>query len=873
MATPQPALLDRAQAAYERAATDPTGCGDVSGLVAEAREARSPEALVVALRAQAWWARQHLDAEGAKPLLDEAVRVAARHRLSQRLAEVLATRAAVNQELGEAAAAQRDLDRARGVVSTHGPADVEFQQAVLHQNTGQFAAASTLYHRLLHNPDAPLDMRVKAANNLALIECQLGDPHAAFDRLSSLAADAVQAGPVGAAIVTDSLGWVAVQLGRLSDGLRILESAAERHREAALPLGEHYLEHCDALTDLRLLPEALDMARLALEEFQAHGVSLLVAEAQVRVARLSHLLGDDAEAARAAAAARDLFRRQRRPAWAALSHVEEIEASVAERGVTATDVAALRQAAGVIERAGVVSWAVDAHLAAGRWAAKAGDRRTAAACFTDAMRLCRNGPTLLRLKGHLAGARLADTTGDDRLLFAHSRAGLAELAQHRTALSSTELRALASGHGVELGELSLRALLRHGTPGEVLQGMERTRAAALLPTQEDPSPARLPLLSEMRSVQVELAAGRAQTGREPPELLARLRSLEEGVRRAAWTAPGGEAAAPGGAPMPLQELRAALGGRVLVEYAVLDGEIVAVVLRRRLARVVRLGPADGVQEQADHLTFALRRLMRPAHPAPMQSALHARATVAVERLRELLVRPVGIGPDDPVVVVPSTRHWRLPWSHLLGAPAHVVPSAATWVRAARRQEPSEGTVVLVGGPQLRFAEAEVTALARIHEAPRILLPPHSTVPAVLAALRGARLAHLACHGHLRLDNPTFSSFQLTAGELSVHELDVSAVSPHRVVLSACDSGADVAYDGGELLGFVSTLLGRGTAGLLASGMQVSDETVVPLMRAVHEHLVRGRTVAESWHAATTSVDVTGPQTFALVCAFNAFGAA
>ena len=112
---------------------------------------------------------------------------------------------------------------------------------------GQFGPAATLYDRLIHDPGAPLDTRVKAANNLALIECQLGDPRAAFDRLSS-ARRRRRDGPAGVvAIVADSLGWVAVQLGRLSEGLRILESAAERHREAGLPLGEHYLEHCDAL--------------------------------------------------------------------------------------------------------------------------------------------------------------------------------------------------------------------------------------------------------------------------------------------------------------------------------------------------------------------------------------------------------------------------------------------------------------------------------------------------------------------------------------------------------------------------------------------------------------------------------------------------
>ena len=43
-----------------------------------------------------------------------------------------------------------------------------------------------------------------------------------------------------------------------------------------------------------------------------------------------------------------------------------------------------------------------------------------------------------------------------------------------------ELRALASGHGTELGRIGLDIVVREGSPARVLNSMERSRAAALL---------------------------------------------------------------------------------------------------------------------------------------------------------------------------------------------------------------------------------------------------------------------------------------------------------------------------------------------------------------------------------------------------------
>ena len=94
---------------------------------------------------------------------------------------------------------------------------------------------------------------------------------------------------------------------------------------------------------------------------------------------------------------------------------------------------------------------------------------------------------LTRLRGRLAAASAATLRGD-------RAAAAAPLPRKDSPTStgiaagsrSTELRVLASAHGVELGQLALRALRGTSSPGEGVHWMERNRAAALLAVQRTP---------------------------------------------------------------------------------------------------------------------------------------------------------------------------------------------------------------------------------------------------------------------------------------------------------------------------------------------------------------------------------------------------
>jgi CHAT domain-containing protein len=76
-----------------------------------------------------------------------------------------------------------------------------------------------------------------------------------------------------------------------------------------------------------------------------------------------------------------------------------------------------------------------------------------------------------------------------------------------------------------------------------------------------------------------------------------------------------------------------------------------------------------------------------------------------------------------------------------------------------------------------------------------------------------------------------------------------------------------------VLGFVSTLMAKGTAGVVASSVIVPDQDLLPLMTALHVAIGKGQTLALALHAARASIDPADPKQFVAWCAFNAFGAA
>ena len=146
----------------------------------------------------------------------------------------------------------------------------------------------------------------------------------------------------------------------------------------------------------------------------------------------------------------------------------------------------------------------------------------------------------------------------------------------------------------------------------------------------------------------------------------------------------------------------------------------------------------------------------------------------------------------------------------------------------------------------------------------------ATVDRTLEALDGARLAHVAAHGHFRPDSPMFSSLTLDDGPLVVHDFERLSRAPYRVVLSACRSGVMQPVGADELLGLGAALLSLGSAGIVSSVAVVHDEATVEVMGALHRALQSGAGLAQALLAAR--VEAARDQTLAATAAsFTALG--
>jgi tetratricopeptide (TPR) repeat protein len=838
-------------------------------LVDLARRAGEPEALVVALRALAWTRHTALDNAGAVRLLNEGARLAARRGLDQRLGQLLVTRAIALEELGHYSAAQRDLQRAEPLVLPADRPELLLQRAILDHNVGKLASAVAGYRRVLSEPGCPPVIWVKAANNLSYAETQLGNPRAALYYLDRAATLAQGLGPQLVAVIANSWALSSFHAGMIAESLRRFEEAGRLYAEAGMPLGEHYLDYADALVDLRLLDEAVAVARLAAAEFDRHGARLMAAEARLRCARLALALGDIEPARLDAENAVQEFREQRRPAWVARATLAAVHVETAAAGHSPSTLRRLREAACTLQRHGLRADAVEAHLAAGRAALAARRPAPARTHLAAAGELARRQPILVRLRGRLALAILAGLDGPRNDVIRQARAGLADLSRHRAALSSVELRVLAAGHGAELGELGLRSLLRPPTaaPSRILAWLERTRAASLLTVQPGTPDGDEDIVA-FRSIEHELRMARRERGEEPPDLLARQRALEARIRRRSWShdpMAGQEAGV-----ISAQELRSLLGEAWLVEFAVVDGRIHAVVVASQRTRLVELGPLSALRRETDALLFALRRLLRGGrHTTAAWTAAHD----AVAALSQLLIRPLAVPADTPLVVVPSGSFHRVPWSPLHPGSIGVAPSATFWARS-RRAAPSAANprVALVAGPDLPGAAEEIQALRLIHPSSTALLPPHSTVEATAGLLQRADLAHLACHGRLRTDNPLFSALDLSDGPLTLHEILERGLAPHRMILAACDSGAERNYEGDEVLGFVSATMAHGTAGVVASCIPLPDGASIAVMTGLHQSIHRGRSLMAALHEARAGMAFDTPEGYVAWCGLTAYGA-
>jgi CHAT domain-containing protein len=220
------------------------------------------------------------------------------------------------------------------------------------------------------------------------------------------------------------------------------------------------------------------------------------------------------------------------------------------------------------------------------------------------------------------------------------------------------------------------------------------------------------------------------------------------------------------------------------------------------------------------------------------------------------------------VIVPTGELHALPWAalpSLRGRPLVVTPSLSAWLALAGRSQSRPVQTTLIAGPRLRHAAAEVDEIASLHPGSTVLTGTVATVAAALAALDGATLAHIACHGRFRSDSPLFSSLELADGPLTALDLQRLRRPPEVLVLSSCSLALSDRHPGDELLGMSAALLAMGTRTIVASVAPVPDAAARRLMLAFHEELAAGASPASALALAQTTLRTRSAALAGFVC--------
>lgn len=451
------------------------------------------------------------------------------------------------------------------------------------------------------------------------------------------------------------------------------------------------------------------------------------------------------------------------------------------------------------------------------------------------------------LARYLAKAELAFKLGQDPT--PHVRAGLDLLDGYRMTFGSVEFQAGVSALGVQLSNKGLTYAATKEEPAEMLWWSERSRAQSLRipPVKSSADPDAQQALGRLRQARQELWDLEIE-GRDASDALARVSGLEAEIRAYDRAKAGPGEQADRIAPEEIHELARARE-TVLVNMLNVDGVLRAVLIGGDGLRYVELMDFDAATELERRLGADLDALNRTfKHPERLRRSIEGSMRRNVTALAEGIWDPIAAYTGDrQVVIVPHSRLAWVPWPllpPLRGRPLTVSPSAEAWWRAVRKPAVA-GPALIAAGPRLSHADSEVTSIGALYRDARLIHADKSDPEAVLRALDGASVAHLAAHGHHEPDNVLFSRLDFGLGPLNAYELLGLNQPPQHVVLSACDLGRSTVEVGNETLGFTAALLHAGTSTVVSSLAKVPDAMAADMMLEYHRRCAAGASPAEA----------------------------
>lgn len=504
----------------------------------------------------------------------------------------------------------------------------------------------------------------------------------------------------------------------------------------------------------------------------------------------------------------DAYRQGRSAGWARLSlELAQLEAA---RGALALATAIADSAAAAAERVGDHETGVRARALAALGRIHRGDTRTGLPALERSLRQARQG-------------RLPQVEADVRVLHGDGLAALgrtaAALAEFNRAADLTDSIALSLAHDPT----------RAGFRGATQLRVTNRALATIVARPTTPTAAR---------EYAEWSARRK--GRGTVGDAAARRAMLDRVR--------------------LADLQARLGpSHAVIDYAVLDTAVAALVVTDRAARIVRLPVA------ADTLRALVVTLYARIAPRVGSRVDRARAAFDYDVARALyadLVAPLEtvLGDRTRLTIVPDAPLHLVPFDALVisgsvAAPVFVLDRYTVTLATSLSGDGHNpealpaGEIVALSGPASGSASAdterEVAAIADLMHGRTVrrFTGAAATEGAVRASASRAAVLHFAAHARPNPHQPEYGRVTLSPaseddGLLHVYEIRRLRLPGSLVVLSVCESAAGRLAGGEGPLSLSRAFFQAGASAVLGTLWPV-DETAAGLMEEFYRGLARG----------------------------------
>jgi CHAT domain-containing protein/tetratricopeptide (TPR) repeat protein len=657
--------------------------------------------------------------------------------------------------------------------------------------------------------------------------------------------------PIAAADIRRSLGTVELRAGNVPTALRCHDTSERIYRRHGLDVPAMLrLDHAEALLTAGLADEAgrqLDEVLPTMRDQRSATRELAYAELFRAGAGM---MSDEVDLARRLA--RSAARRMRR--WgcqtcvanaAILALRADVRDALRSGDIPTWLPARASRMALSLSAPRLTDQAAIARMLAGRLEIRRGNLQRATELLRQVPRPGQLTPIDYRMLRRLCRAELAVAQRRTAVALTEISSGFAELDKIRDRMGGLELVSGTALHGRELADLAVRLVLAEGNPGRLFDWLERTRAQTYRyePLTDTADPDLAERVADLRGLTQSIHQAQ-HDGHPTTALRARQAERLREAHRLGWHA--GQR----GQPRPvatLAEVAEQLGRRALVSFAASQDDLVALLVVDGDARIIRLGSASRAAEGARMLNVDVNAMAPDHRLGQLAEVIMRSAHKQAGLLDDQLVQPMaGLLGNRDLVIMPADVLYAVPWGvlpSLRSRPIVVTPSATAWLAAERAEPGPARKVVLVRGPGLPAARAEIDKLAGHHRGAILRSGASATIRSVLRALDGAQLAHIAAHGAHEPENALFSRLELADGALFAHEIAGLRHPPLQVVLAACELALNRIRPGNEPLGFASALLACGSRTVIAPLGKVGDQASAAAMDDYHRALVRGASPA------------------------------